>query len=403
MIRATVSGQALKAAIVEAVNGLADELETLSRAIHAHPELGHQEVKACAWLSAFLRARGFAVTTGVAGLSTAFRATLGTTGGPSVAILCEYDALPEIGHACGHNLIAAAGVGAAAALAAVGDRLPPGRVVVLGTPAEERDGGKVAMIQAGIFDDIDCAMMVHGSDRTVLHHEFLGIVVVTLEFRGRAAHASMQPWAGLNALDACVQTYTGVSMLRQQMPPDCRIHGVITSGGAAPNVIPEYAAAMFYVRAPSLHGMWALHDRVVACAKGAAQATGVLLTVSHPEAVYEPLTSSRVMLDLFADNLRAVGLEASGPIPGRAGSSDIGNVSQRIPTIHPMLAVAAEGTPIHTREFAEAAIAPSAQAGLLAGAKAMAMTAVDLLAEPERVERARAELVAGRGKPVDAA
>jgi amidohydrolase len=175
----------------------------------------------------------------VGGVETAFRASIETGPGPTIAVLCEYDALPGIGHACGHNVIAAAGAGAGAALAAVRDRLPQGRIQVIGTPAEARGGGKGRLIQGGVFKDVDCAMMIHGFDRTLLHQDFLGVVRATFEYAGRAAHASVDPWAGINALDACVQTYTAVSMLRQQVRPDCRIHGIIGSGGAAPNVIPE--------------------------------------------------------------------------------------------------------------------------------------------------------------------
>src|SRR5512147_893279 len=200
----------VKETIVQAVDGLGDELDALSRQIHDHPELGYQEVQACAWLSDFLARKGFKVETGVAGVATAFRATIETGAGPTIAILCEYDALPGIGHACGHNVIATSGAGAGAALAAVRAELPAGRILVIGTPAEEGGGGKVKLIRAGVFADVDCAMMIHGFDRTLLHQDLLGIVRATFTFRGKAAHASADPWAGVNALDACVQTYTAV-------------------------------------------------------------------------------------------------------------------------------------------------------------------------------------------------
>ncbi len=381
----------VKDAIGQAVDRLADELEALSRRIHGHPELAYQEVKACGWLGEFLAAQGFKVETGVAGVATAFRATLDMGTGPTIAILCEYDALPGIGHACGHNVIATSGAGAGAALAAVKDRLPGGRVLVIGTPAEEGGGGKIKLIQGGVFERVDCAMMIHGFDRTLLHQDLLGIVRVTFEFSGKASHASADPWAGINALDACVGTYTAVSMLRQQVRPDCRIHGIITNGGQAANIIPEKAAAMFYVRAPRVDTVWELYRRVVACAEGAAKAAGVALEVTQHDTVYEPLKSSRVMLDLFAANMRTVGLSEGAPIPDRLGSSDIGNVSQVIPAIQPMIGIAPEGMAIHTRDFADASVRPLARAGLLAAAKTMAMTTLDLLAEPARVEEAKAE------------
>jgi amidohydrolase len=381
----------VKDAIAQAVERLAGELEALSHKIHDHPELGYQEVQACGWLTEFLGAKGFKVDRGVAGVGTAFRASIETGAGPTIAILCEYDALPGIGHACGHNVIATSGVGAGAALAAVKSQLPPGRVLVIGTPAEEGGGGKVKLIQGGVFKDVDCAMMIHGFDRTLLHQDLLGIVRVTFEFTGKASHASADPWAGVNALDACVGTYTAVSMLRQQVRPDCRIHGIITNGGAAANIIPEYAASTFYVRAPRIDTMWELAKRVIACAEGAAKAAGVTLKVAQHDNVYEPMKSSRVMLDLFAANMKTVGLSEGEPIPDRLGSSDIGNVSQVVPAIQPMIAIAPAGMAIHTREFADAAVKPLARAGLVAAAKTMAMTTLDLLAEPARVARAKEE------------
>lgn len=379
----------VKDAIVQAVDRLADELEALSHQIHDHPELGYEEVKACAWLTDFLGRKDFKLETGLAGIATAFRATIETGAGPTIAILCEYDALPGIGHACGHNVIATSGVGAGAALAAVKAQLPKGRVQVIGTPAEEGGGGKIKLIQGGVFEDVDCAMMIHGFDRTLLHQDLLGIVRVTLEYSGKAAHASADPWVGINALDACIQTFNAVSMLRQQVRPDCRIHGIITNGGAAPNIIPEYAAAAFYVRAPRIDTMWELYKRVVACAEGAARAAGAGLKVTQHDNVYEPMNSNKVLLDLFAANMKTAGLVEGEPIPDRLGSSDIGNVSQVIPAIQPMVAIAPLGTAIHTREFADAAVKPPARAGLVAAAKTMAMTTFDLLAEPARVERAK--------------
>jgi len=379
----------VKEAISQAVDRLGDELEALSHQIHAHPELGYEEVKACAWLADFLDRKGFKVETGVAGVATAFRATIETGAGPTVAILCEYDALPGIGHACGHNVIATSGAGAGAALAAAKAQLPKGRILVIGTPAEEGGGGKVKLIQGGIFKDVDCAMMIHGFDRTLLHQDLLGIVRVTFEYAGKAAHASVDPWAGVNALDACIQTFNAISMLRQQVRPECRIHGIITSGGAAANIIPEYAAATFYVRAPRIDTMWELHKRVVACAEGAARAAGAGLKVIQHDTVYEPMNSNKVLLDLFAANMKTAGLAEGEPIPDRLGSSDVGNVSQVIPTIQPMVAIAPLGTAIHSREFADAAVKPLARAGLLAAAKAMAMTTLDLLAEPGLVEKAK--------------
>ncbi len=381
----------LKDSISQAVDRLADELDALSHQIHAHPELGYQEVQACGWLSDFLARQGFKVEKGVGGVETAFRGTIETGEGPTIAILCEYDALPGIGHACGHNVIATSGVGAGAALAAVRAQLPKGRIQVIGTPAEEGGGGKVKLIKSGVFREVDCAMMIHGFDRTLLHQDLLGIVRGTFEFNGRASHASADPWEGVNALDAVIQTYNAISMLRQQVRPDCRIHGIITNGGAAANIIPEYASAIFYVRAPRIDTMWELFKRVTAAAEGAARATGCTLKITQHDSVYEPMKSSRVMLDLFAANMKTAGLTEGAPIPDRPGSSDIGNVSQVIPAIQPMVAIAPTGMAIHTRDFADAAVKPLARAGMVAAAKTMALTTLDLLAEPARVKAAKDE------------
>jgi amidohydrolase len=376
---------ALKRRVAAAVERLGDELTALSLDIHAHPELAFEETRAADRVGRFLTEQGFKVEAGVGGIPTAFRASLETGPGPTLAILCEYDALPGVGHACGHNVIAAAGAGAGAALIAARDGLPSGRVVVIGTPAEERGGGKGCLVEAGLFRDVDAAMMIHGFDRTLLHQDLLGVARVTFEWEGRAAHASVDPWEGVNALDACVATFNGVAMLRQQMRPDCRIHGVVAEGGIAGNIIPERAVADFNVRGPSLAAMWALHRRVVACAEAAALATATRLTVTRHPDVYEPMRRNQGLLDVFAANLGASGLAEGPAAPDRLASSDIGNVSQVTPTIHAWVQIAALGTAIHTREFAGAAAAPSARVGLLAGAKLMALSVVDLLADPSRL------------------
>lgn len=382
---------AVKELIAQAVDRLANDLEALSRRIHDNPELAYQEVKAAGWLAEFLGARGFKVERGVGGVETAFRGTIETGDGPTVAIMCEYDALPAIGHACGHNVIAASGAGAGAALAAVRDRLPRGRLHVIGTPAEEGGGGKVKLIKAGVFAGVDAAMMVHGWDRWIPHQDLLGIVRVGFEFTGKAAHASADPWEGVNALDAVIQTFNNVSMLRQQVRPDARIHGIVTQGGAAPNIIPEAAAALFYVRAAQLDYMWKLRTRVVACAEGAAQATGCRVKVIDYENAYEPMRRNATLLDLFRANMETLGLSESPEVKDRLGSSDVGNVSQVLPTIQPLVKIAPDGTPIHSRDFEAAAVSPLAREGMCAAAKAMAMTAFDLLADPGLVARARRE------------
>ncbi len=387
---------AVKDTIVQAVDRLAGDLEDLSRTIHANPELGYQEVKAAGWLAEFLSRQGFKVERGVADVPTAFRAIMETGPGPTIAIMCEYDALPAIGHACGHNVIAAVGAGAGAALAAARDRLPKGRIQVIGTPAEEGGGGKVKLIRGGVFRDVDAAMMVHGWAAWVPHQDLLGIVRVGFEFTGKAAHASAYPWHGVNALDAVIQTFNNVSMLRQQMRPDARIHGIVTHGGAAPNIIPEFAAAMFYVRAPRVDQMWELHRRVIACAEGAARATGCTLNVvEQQETAYEPFKRNPTLVDTFRRNLLTLGVTESPEDKEHLGSSDVGNVSQVVPTIQPLVKIAPDGTPIHSRAFEAAAVSPLAREGLVIAAKALALTAHDVLADPALLARIRQEFAAG--------
>src|SRR6266849_3058617 len=284
---------ALKDAIASAIDRLGDDLEKLSRRIHDNPELGYQEVKAAAWLTDFLAGQGFKVERAVAGVETAFRATLETGEGPTIAIQTE-------------------GVGAGAGLAAVRHQLPKGRIHVIGTPAEEGGGGKVKLIRAGVFEDVDAAMMVHGFDQWVGHVDLLGIVRVGFEFTGKAAHAAADPWDGVNALDAAVQTYNSVSMLRQQVRPDARIHGIIRHGGAAPNIIPEFAAATFYVRALNLDYMWELQKRVIRCAEGAAKAAGCeLRVVEQRDTMYETMKRNATLLDAFRANLTTFGVTES--------------------------------------------------------------------------------------------
>ena len=260
---------------------------------------------------------------------------------------------------------------------------------MIGTPAEEGGGGKVKLIRGGVFQGVDAAMMVHGWDRWTPHQDLLGIVRVGFEFAGKAAHASADPWEGINALDAVIQTFNAVSMLRQQVRPECRIHGIITNGGAAPNIIPEFAAATFYVRAPRIDEMWTLHARVVACAEGAARATGCTLNVVDYENAYEPMKRNEAFLALWRANLTTLGVGESPEVKDRLGSSDVGNVSQVIPTIQPLVKIAPDGTAIHSRAFEAAAVTPLARQGLLAAAKAMAMTTVDLLGDASLLARVK--------------
>jgi amidohydrolase len=387
----------LKSRVVAAVDGLADELEQLSHRIHAHPELAFNEEKAHTWLSEFLEKHGARVERGVGGLATAFRATIaGQTPGPTVAVLCEYDALPGIGHACGHNVIATAGAGAGAALVEALGRLPfAGQVQIIGTPAEEGGAGKVRLMEAGIFRAVDAAMMVHGRCGTQVWRPTLGIVKVKAEFFGKAAHASSWPWRGVNALNAVIQLFVSLDAMRQQLPPHARVHGVIRDGGAQPNIIPEYTSAEFYLRSLTKAECFDLLRRFQACAEGAATATGCTVKVTPESTVHEPLKPNTTMARLFAQNLGIIGFPEDPDDGGGYGSTDCGNVSQALPTIHPYVRISPDGVPGHSREFAEWSRSPLARAGMVAGAKALALTALDLLESPEALQQAKDDFTTG--------
>jgi amidohydrolase len=382
----------VKRRVVAAADGLADELEALSHTIHANPELAFKEEKAHAWLTEFLAKHGAEVERGVGGLPTAFRATIPGRGpGPTIAILAEYDALPTIGHACGHNVIATAGTGAGAAVAAALGTLPyAGRVQVIGTPAEEGGAGKVRLMEAGVFRDVDAAMMVHGRSGTRVWRPTLGIIKVKVDFHGKAAHASSWPWRGVNALNAVIQLFVSLDLLRQQLRPDARVHGIITKGGDQPNIIPEHTTADFYLRAVTTAEVRELERRFRAAAEAAGTATGCRVTVTADPTIHEPMRPNATMAALFGRNLDFIGFPEDPDEPEAGyGSTDCGNVSQALPTIHPYVRIAPDGVPGHSREFAEWARSPLARAGMLAGAKAMALTALDLLASPEALAGAK--------------
>ena len=393
---------ALKSRVAGAVDRLADELEALAHRIHDTPELAFKEEQAHAWLTEFLGRHGAKVERSIGGLPTAFRATIEGSGpGPTIAIMAEYDALPGIGHACGHNVIATAGTGAGAALAVGLGTLPfPGRVVVIGTPAEEGGAGKVKLMEAGVFRDVDAAMMIHGRCGTMVWRPSLGIVKVTAEFHGKATHASSWPWRGVNALNAVIQLFVSLDQMRQQLRPDARVHGVIVKGGEQPNIIPEYTRADFYLRALSRDYCAELLRRFRGCAEGAAAATGCRVEVSVDPIVHDPLKPNPTMAGLFERNLAFIDFPVDAD-DGEAGygSTDCGNVSQALPTIHPYIRISPYGVPGHSREFAEWARSPLARAGLVAGAKALALTALDLLASPEALRAAKEDFARAPSSP----
>ncbi|MGH6872549.1 MAG: M20 family metallopeptidase [Rhizomicrobium sp.] len=382
--------------VAQIVDSMKDELLALSHAIHQEPELALEEFKAAERLSRAVEEHDLPVQREAFGLKTAYVSEFGKAGGPTIAILSEYDALPGVGHACGHNIIATTGLGAALALARLGAKLP-GRVRYLGTPAEERFGGKEMIAEEGAFEGADAAMMIHPSNLNLATMPCIAISEVEVTYHGRAAHAAAMPYRGLNALDAVVTAYQSIAQLRQHIKQSERLHGIITEGGLAANIVPERAACRFYVRAADIHELGELKQRVHGCFEGAALATGTRAEIKWGNTDYLDLKTNWPMADSFQKHAKALGRDFF-PVkeipPGFAGSTDMGNVSHRVPSIHPMLAVAPAGVIIHNAEFATWAASPKGDAAVLDGAKALALTALELMEDARLLETARADFAA---------
>ena len=366
-----------KRRVCDEIDRLAPELLDVSHRIHAHPELGFEEHHAHDLLTEVLDDHGLAVQRRAYGVDTAFEARAGTGGGPLVAVVCEYDALPGIGHACGHNIIAASGLGAGLALASMAGEAD-GRVAVVGTPAEEGGGGKELMLRQGAFSDIDAAMMVHPANHELSVFHAVAVHRVTARYTGAAAHAAAAPEKGRNALDAAVLGYNAIAALRQHIRVDERIHGVFTDGGAKPNIVPVTAATEWYVRSTNLMSLEALKERVVACLRAGAAAAGCDIDIEWEDPAYADMNDNPTLLDRYLANLDTLGRTPSSDPGARVvGSTDMGNVSYAVPSIHPMIKVAPDDVAIHTPDFAEYARGPSGDAAVIDGAKALAMTALD--------------------------
>jgi amidohydrolase len=394
----------LKRQAIAEVDRWAASLWEAAQSIAHNPELGHQERHAVATLTGLLAEGGVETEVGIAGLATAWRARIGSGRRPTVAILAEYDALPNIGHGCGHNLIGPSAVGAGLALAAIAQYLP-GSVILLGTPAEEstvdNSGGKVHLIRAGVFDEVDASIMFHPSQYTNMSIEgSLAARGVDFIYHGKAAHASLYPWEGINALDGVLHTFNGINALRQHVRPEIRIHGVVTGGGGVPNVVPQLASARFRVRAPDAEQLESVFRRVVQCAEGGALMAGARLEIREYMPPYENVVPNLTLARAFARNLEALGLDVLPERPEEGlGSTDFGNVTRRVPAIEAGIAVAEPGVPHHSAAFAEAALSEQAHGAVLAAAKGLAMTALDILLDPSLLGEATAEFEAGPGKP----
>ncbi|MFF7728874.1 amidohydrolase [Streptomyces sp. NPDC008001] len=364
----------LKTALRERVLAHRGDLVALSRRIHAHPETAFAEHRAAGWCADFLRGHGFEVTAPAYGLGTAFAATAGS-GPVTVAIVCEYDALPGLGHACGHNLIAAAGLGAALALAPHAGELGL-TVRVLGTPAEERGAGKALMLEAGAFDGADAAMMVHPCPFEVAEFRSFALGTLSVAYTGKAAHPSLDPHEGRNAADALTVAQVALGLLRQHLPPQWKVHGVTTGAGTAPNLIPDRATAEYEIRAAAAEDLRELRERVEACFRAGALATGCEVELTRPEPDYLDFRTDAGLIALWRDNARALGRPE--PLQREPfACTDMGNVSHAVPSIHPVLDITGGACGPHEAEFADAAVSPRGEQALLDGAVGMAWTAAD--------------------------
>ena len=380
--------QALKHRAATRIDEAARQLDDLALAIHDHPETAFAEHFAAGALADYLGSQGFSVTRGAGGLETAFSCEARSGSGPTIAICAEYDALPGIGHGRGHNLIATAGVGAYLGVAAVGRELK-GAVRLIGTPAEEGGAGKVKLHDAGVFTGVDAAVMFHPADADVLDPLMVALRVLDIEFRGKAAHAAASPYDGVNALDALMLGWGAMNALRQLIRSDTRIHGMITDGGQASNIIPERAAARIVVRAADPTYLGDLRPRVLACFEGAARATGAELRYEWGEAM-DQVTTNQPLAAAFLANARSLGRDLGPRRPGEtSGSTDMGTISSRIPSIHPFLSISDQRVPWHSRDFAAAARLPPAIETMHVAAKALAFTVIDVLARPELLKQAK--------------
>ncbi|GAA3062792.1 MULTISPECIES: M20 family metallopeptidase [Actinomycetes] len=397
-----------EASLRAGLTAIGDDLLGISHSIHAHPEIRFQEHHAFELLTRTLREEGFAVQTDIGGLDTSFRAeAVYGDGGPTLAFVCEYDALEGIGHGCGHNIIAAAGLGGALLVKRLieqllerGEHGAAGRIVVIGTPGEEGGGGKAYMVEAGCFDDLDAAIMIHPAGENLSGMSTLGRVALTFEFTGTPAHAAVNPERGVNALDAAVLTLNAVGLLRQQLPSDVRVHAVIEDGGDVPNIIPSRSFIRAFVRAPRTDVL--LNDvvpRVINCARGAALATGTEVDLQLPTPPYAALRPNPVLQDLVESAFARLGRTTVPPLQEAfPGSTDMGNVSQIVPVIHPNVELQT-GLNMHSQQATDLAGGPRGDEAVLDGALLLAMTATQLLRSPALLDDVRSAFVPGVRTP----
>ena len=372
----------LKDLIINEIDFRRPELCDISLRIHDNPELAFHEVKAATWLTQYLKENGFSVEQGICDLRTAFRAVYGQ-GRPTIAVLAEYDALPKIGHACGHNIIAGSAIAAGVASKLAIDQFG-GSILVIGTPAEEISGGKAIMAQREAFKDIDVAMIVHPGGHNAVITNSLACQSLEVEFFGKAAHAAARPQAGINALEAMLQSFAAINSLRQHIKSSARIHGIITDGGEAANIVPAHSAGIFLVRAADETYMEKLKQKVINCFIGSATASGARLEYKWADIYYAPMYNNLALARIFKRNMRVFRPRVRLIDPAQSfGSTDMGNVSQLVPSIHPTVSITTKGGSVHSVQFAEAAASDTGMQGMIDAAKAIAMTVADILSNPD--------------------
>jgi amidohydrolase len=389
----------IKKAVINEIDKEKERYYELSKKLHQNPELGLREYKAAKLLTSELEKDGFKIEYCFMKIETAFKGEFkGNSESPIIALLAEYDALPEIGHGCGHNFIAISTLAAALAVSKAMKKLD-GKLIIIGTPDEEgtakgsKDSkSKVKMVNNGVFDNIDAVIEIHPYSKNAVDSKFLALDAIEIIFRGKAAHAAASPEKGINALDAVIQTFNGINALRQHLREDHRIHGIVTNGGKAPNIVPEKAAAFFFIRSADREYSDLLLKRIKACAEGAASATGAKMTFKILPNSLESMKTNNTLSRIFEKNLRDLGseIEELKEHEGK-GSSDIGNVSQVVPTIHPFVSVGSKNVVLHSREFAEATVSKSGLEAMITASKAIAMTCVELFFNHKIIEDAKEE------------
>lgn len=381
----------MKDMILKEIDKCKEELWKISDYIYRNPELGNHEFKSAKKLIDFLEKNNFKVKEGVLDKSTAFIATFDSDiTGPNIGYLCEYDALPSIGHGCGHNMIGTMSVGAAAILSKFINKTG-GKITVFGTPAEECDGAKVEMAAKGIFNDIDVAMIIHPAGETYESGSSLAMDALQFSFKGKASHAAASPEEGINALDGVILTFNGINALRQHVTSDVRIHGIIKEGGVAANIVPEIAVAQFYIRASTKENLKKVAEKVKNIANGASLMTGASLDISNYEISYEDMKTNQELSLAFTKNLKYSGVINIHPPKSEYGSADMGNVSYIVPSIHPYIGLSCPEISGHTREFAAKTITLKGHEALIQGASALALTGYDILTDNNLLDRIKDE------------